>query len=521
GGGTAATVDGDAPITITTGLQASAVQQFFDGDTYENNRWTRLIQDRLNINVEVTFTADISTEAYMNQMNMMLITGNVPDVIRWGDPTWLVQAQSAGLLMDITDIFEQYARPEIQAFREHFPAAFEGVTFNGRLYGIPFLNDNFHTGSYLWIRDDWLEYAGRGAPTTVNEMVELARIFANGDPNGDGSTSFGLGLHQDLVHTNAGTLIGLMAGYGVPARGTGGTFFRGADGNVTFSHIQPGVREALALVRDMYAEGLINPEFVTTDLDTLTAGISTGNYGMMYHMNWGTWHPFNTAFQSMDVIWRPYPNPVADGHQLQVGVASNISDEYFVISANAQNPVAIMEILNLYYEIAVGFEDEANFLRYWDNEQYRLAPIFLGIPTELHAPYVFQAFEDGGATISGVARQAWLFAENFANGTDTSPSAFGTWGQMHTEGLGGSMAIALNIYRPQGALIEDLMGVEIPDIWLQNSSILATMLGTTFTDIIRGTQPIEAFDTFVENWLANGGQETIDQLEIIATAAGQ
>jgi putative aldouronate transport system substrate-binding protein len=260
---------------------------------------------------------------------------------------------------------------------------------------------------------------------------------------------------------------------------------------------------------------LIDPEFVTMDGDSFSAAVSEGRYGMMYHRNWGTWHPFNLTFQSDGVVTRPYPNPVAAGHQLRIGLDSNVGGEYFVISANAQHPEAIMQILNLYNEVAVEFEDEYNFLRYWDNEQYRLAPIFIGIPNELHAPLVFQAFQDGGANITGVARQTWVFAQDFIDGTAAEPSNYGVWGQMHTEGDGGSMAIALNIYRPQGAFVENIMAIERPDIWLQNSSILQTMLETTFTDIIRGTAPIDAFDVFVEQWLLNGGQETLDQLEVL------
>lgn len=498
---------------ITTGMQASAVQVFFDGDNYQENRWTRLIYDRLGIEVDVVFTADTTTEAYETQMNMMLITGDIPDVVRWGDANWLVQAQSAGLLMDITDLFETYARPEILAFRDDFPEAFAGVTFNGRLYGFPFLNDNFHAGQYLWIREDWLEYAGGQPPTTIDEMVEMARIFTHGDPNGDGSTTFGLGLHQAILPpSSAGTLTGLLSGFGVPSHGPGGIFFRAPNGELTFSNIMPEVRYALEVVRNMYAEGLIDPEFVTMDGDSFSAAVSTGRYGMMFHRNWGTWHPFNLSFESQGVVTRPFPVPTAPGHQRRIGLPSNTLSEYFVISANASDPRAIIDILNLYYEIAVGFEDEETFLHYWDNEQYRLAPIFIGIPTELHAPTIFEAFEDGGATISGVARQTWVWAQAFEDGSDTSASAYGTWGQMNPAG---TMAIALNTYRTEGSLVDNLLAADIPDIWLQNSSILNTMVETMFTDIIRGTLPLDAFDTFVEQWLINGGQETLTQLEII------
>jgi putative aldouronate transport system substrate-binding protein len=39
------------------------------------------------------------------------------------------------------------------------------------------------------------------------------------------------------------------------------------------------------------------------------------------------------------------------------------------------------------------------------------------------------------------------------------------------------------------------------------------MLRTTFTDIITGVKPLDAFDQFVSDWLSNGGQQTLDELE--------
>ena len=48
---------------------------------------------------------------------------------------------------------------------------------------------------------------------------------------------------------------------------------------------------------------------------------------------------------------------------------------------------------------------------------------------------------------------------------------------------------------------------------MQNSSVLGDMVNTTFVDIIVGNQPVEYFDTFVENWLNAGGQETLDALD--------
>jgi putative aldouronate transport system substrate-binding protein len=515
----AVTPGGDDRIVVTTGLQATAVQQFFDGDTYEHNRWTRLIYDRLGIHVDVVFTQDATTDAYSNWMNLLLATGDLPDVVRHDDINWLVQAQAAGHLMDITDVFEREASPAVQHYRNTYPLAFQGVTFNNRLYGFPFINDTFHQATYLWLRDDWLEYAGGQPPRTVDEMVEMARLFTNGNPSGTGINTFGFGLSRDLLPGGGfGSISGLIGAFGVPAGPAQDGIFYRRDGRITFSLIQPEVRYALEILRDMFAEGLINPEFVAMDIDAFSAGISEGRYGMMYHRNWGTWFPFNLSFQSEGVVTRPYPAPSVPGRELRLGIGSNIGGEYFVISANAPHPEAIIHILNLYNDIIVDFEDENYFIRYWENEQYRLAPIFIGIPTELHAPVVFQANIDGGANVRGMARRAWQQVFNFEAGSD-APDAFGTWGQMNTQGeFGGSMSIALNYYRPRNALVENIMAVERPDIWTQNASILQTMMETTFTDIIIGNQPLDAFDTFVDQWLAAGGQATLDAMEILYPA---
>jgi putative aldouronate transport system substrate-binding protein len=236
---------------------------------------------------------------------------------------------------------------------------------------------------------------------------------------------------------------------------------------------------------------------------------------MMYHMNWGTWHPFNYSFEKDGVITRPYPVPTAAGHELKMGVESNRGGEIFVISKNCKNPEALMKILNLYNKVAIEFDDQEDFLKYWSDEQYRLCPIYIGIPTELHAPAIFQALEDGGKDIAGVAKQNYQYVLDFESGANRDANAYGTLGQMFTDGKGGSMSIALNTYRPANALVTNIMSTDRPEIWLQNASVLQTLLETSFTDIITGAKPLDSFENFVQEWLRAGGQQTLDELEIM------
>lgn len=507
-------------ITVTWAVQASAVQQFLDGDTYEDNVWSKKIKEELNIDLEIALSADISTDAYNNRMSTLLASGDFPDVLRYNNRTFFKQAQEAGYIQPITDVFDRYATDAVKAYQTKFADSFEGATVDGELYAFPYMNDNFHQAAFLWIRDDWLANTNAEAPQTVEDMVALARKFTFEDPDQNGADdTYGFGLAGSVVQSNYGTLLGLAGAYGVPGYGNTGIFYRGDDGKMTFAYIQPGMKDVLSLVRDMYEEGLIDPEFTAENVASMEEDITVGRLGMMYHMNWGTWHPYNYSYQQDGVITRPYPIPTVEGVEPKMGINSNQTGDLFMVSADSEHPEAIIKILNLYEQLAISSSDPEDFQTYWANEQYRLCPVFIGIPTELFAPEIHEALEAGSPdSLNGTALEYYKYVVGFEDGSladDTN--AYGTWGQMYAESYGGSMKIALD-YQEKGWLITNEMANELPDIWRQNSSVLGDMVDTTFVDIIVGNKPVDAFDQFVTDWLAAGGQQTLDELEALYPA---
>lgn len=508
------------PVEITWAVQASAVQQFIDGDTYENNVWSRLIKEKLNIDLKVVLSADISTDAYKNQMNMLLASGDFPDIVRYDNRTFFNQAIEAGYIQPIGEVFDKYASDAVKQYAVDYADAFAGATVNDELYAFPYMNDNFHQAAYLWIRDDWMENLNAQPPKTVDEMVELARRFTFEDPDGNGvNDTYGFALAGSPVQNNYGTLLGLCGAFGVPGYSNTGVFYRGDDGKVTFSYIQPGMKEALAVARQMYEEGLIDPEFMADNVATMEEDVTTGKIGMMYHMNWGTWHPYNYSYFKDGVITRPYPIPTQEGYEPKMGINSNQTGDLFMVSANCEHPEALIKILNLYEQVAISSSDPADFATYWANEQYRLCPIYIGIPTENFAPIIHKALEAGTSEgLTGTALEYYNYVVGFEDGSladDTN--AYGTWGQMYLNGEGGSMKIALD-YQEKGWLVTNLMASNQPEIWKQNSALLGDMVDTYFVDIIVGNRPLDDFDEFVQAWLAAGGQQTLDELEVMYPA---
>lgn len=508
----------DEPVTVTWAVQSTSVQQFFDGDTYEDNLWTRLIKEKLNIDMVLEYSADRTGDAWRNKMNAVMASGELPDVWMFNDRTFFQQAYESGMLADLTDVFDEYATPALKEYMARYPDSFEGASFDGRLYAFPYMNDNFHQAAYLWIRDDWLENLNAEVPTTIDELVALAHRFTYEDPDGNGvDDTYGFALNKRIVYNNYATILGLIGAYGVPGYGFDGAFYRDEDGNMTYAYLNPGMKDALAVVRQLYADGCIDPEFVVKDVDTMETDVINGTIGMTYHMNWGDWHPFNLSFQDSGVITRAYPIPTAEGYEPRMGIQSNMTGDLFMVSSNCENPEAIIKILNLYNQVVYESDDPSNFLKYWSNEQYRLCPAFVGIPTELFAPEILTALEKGsGDELMGVAKQNYTYVVDFESGANRDPNAYGTWGQMNMNT--GTMGISLNDYVPNGWLVTNEMASVQPDSYLINGSILETITITAFTDIITGEAPLDSFDQYVQDWLNAGGQQVLDELDVLYPA---
>lgn len=498
------------PITITWAIQTAAASKLLDQDTWENNRWSRLIKERLNIDLKVAFTADSSTEAYRTKLNAIIASGVLPDIFKTQDVNVFVQLAQNASLADLTEAVAKYQTPELKAFMERYSDAVQGATVGGKLYAIPRANDNFHEAPFLWIRDDWLAYAGGQYPKTVEEMVEMARKFATGDPdkNGVDGDTVGLGLNKGLISAGHMTMPGLASAFGVPGYGET-IFYRDKDGKMTFSWIQPGMKPALELLSQMYKEGLINQDFTAKDETALVEEVTSGKIGMAYGSNWGTWYPYNNTFKKDGTITRAYPVPTKTGYDYKVGIESNFVGQMTMVSATCKNPEAAIKILDLYISI-VG-ESPENFNKYWNDEQYRLCPVYTDIPNENYEVEIYNALMSGDASkLGGQAKPYYDLVAGFENGTNKDDNAYGTWGQMSKSG---SLQWVINKYEPEGAVVKSILGLARPEIWMQNVSVLDTLTITTFTDIITGAKPVDSFDTFVQDWLKNGGQQTLDELD--------
>lgn len=148
-------------LTITLGrfAEPSAAALFPEGQTFEDNAYTRYIESKLNVDLVDSFEA--GGDAYTNQLATCVASGELPDILTVNSYDTFVEMVNNGLTYDLTDVYEEYASDYIKSLYDSYDGRCLGMaTFDGRLMGIPGTNPDNSVPVLCWMRKDWLDKLG-------------------------------------------------------------------------------------------------------------------------------------------------------------------------------------------------------------------------------------------------------------------------------------------------------------------------------------------------------------------------
>lgn len=231
-----------------------------------------------------------SVAQQQEQFNLMLASGKYPDLIEVANWT-NVAGGPAKLLKDnviirLNDVIDKYAPNLKKVLTEHPDWRRQVVTDEGDLYCFPFLRGDPYllTFSGPTVRKDWLDKLGMQMPTTVDEWHDMLVAFKSKDPNGSGKVDeipynpwYSEGSRSARSAWYRGFLVGA---YGILME------WYQDKGAVKFGALQPEFKEFLKTLTQWYKEGLIDPDYVSTDQKSIDAKI-TGNQVGATSMNTG------------------------------------------------------------------------------------------------------------------------------------------------------------------------------------------------------------------------------------------
>ena len=511
----------DGMVELTYMHKLNGTEKYVGDDDINNNVWTRCYQDDLGIKLNYTIAA--AGDDYTQKLTMAIASNELPDLMDL-PPEEFSELANAGMLADITDSYEKDASDLLkQTIEVDGGIQLASAKVDGKLYGLPQLSAADGTCDLLWIRTDWLENLGLKAPTTMDELIEVAKAFRYNDPDGNGQDdTWGIGFQKAIVSEDGaspGSYEGFFAAYGAYAK----AWVKGDDGKITYSGINNGIKDALTQLNQMYEDGLIDPEFGVKDTVKLGEDISAGKVGMFYGLEGMPWGACKSNIENNpEAEWQCYPIVSATDEPAKPITYVRIS-RYYAANAKCEHPEALVKIANV-------FQDKINSL---DSTEETLNTFGVDPETGINfAEYAafgmdpaiqkcntyYKEIKDtleGNSKIEDIhpeaARYYNVIKTYIDGGMDKASNSLG-WNYYKFIGPEGSWNTIINDYKANDKLVQSaFFGAPTPTM-STNLVSMDKLQSETFVNIIMGTQKPETFDDFVKQWKEMGGDTITDEV---------
>lgn len=225
-----------------------------------------------NVDYKVELTAG---SEYNTKLNLKAASGQLPDMVHFDKldyPTFIRMA-GEGLLLPLNDYLAK--SPNITKMID--PAKLDYVTVDGKIYAVPTGARpepyNLESREGFLVRQDWLDKLGLKQPQTLGEFYEVMKAFTNNDPDGNGKK-------DTIAYTSDKDqeFDGIFGAFGINP-----LFWHERDGKIKKGFVLPETKEALATLQKWYKEGLIDPQFLVTEIKQRNENLINSKYGIMQY----------------------------------------------------------------------------------------------------------------------------------------------------------------------------------------------------------------------------------------------
>lgn len=314
-----------------------------DVNLYNGLKGVEVIEDATGVDVLFQSPPSNSEDAY----KMMVISGDLPDVILWQYSASTDRMYEEGLIIDLTDLIAEHAPNLTRIFNERPELRKEVETADGRIYYFPSINPMLtvedicrRTTAGLIIRKDWLDKLGLSVPNTVDEWYEVLTAFKTRDPNGNG-------VHDEIPFDGWG-LPYFAASYGVLNR-----FCIKPDGTVVYGPMEQEYKAYLETMNKWYSEGLLGSNCLIHSEAWKVENIVNNLTGAFTGMD-NAWRHYLPNLQEnvADAMFAPVPWALSsDGvrYTFRTETAGHMSKMVTTITSDCKDPVAAVKFIDYMY----------------------------------------------------------------------------------------------------------------------------------------------------------------------------
>lgn len=486
------------PITMTIGIPVDLSKAFPEGDSYENNVWSRAYEEELGIKLELAFTAANTDD----KINTLIATGDIPDLLCVNSAQLKMLSNSGLIRDDLYDVYMANAGEGMRTIIEGVggDAAIPSATYDGKMMAIPILNTSpGEEVPVLWLRTDWMQKLGLEDPQNWDDLYKIIDAFVHQDPDGNGvDDTIGLTFSKDLWNSNF-QMDGLFNVFGSYPKKNFWVDDPNEEGKVIFGAFADETRAALEVVSKMYADGLIDAEFAVNDNSAAVQQVASGKCGVVIGAVWDTNSVLYTSNdEDPNADWHALPMVGLDGPTTKVTGNYPII-RYMVFNKDFEHPEAVIKMINLQFKKC--FSDDSTqeiYDTYIEDASGNSGFVAFQIyPWGIFLPAVkneMAADEIVNMGLSSDEVDIWAkpfakYVEGYANG-DAS-----LWRWYRFFGPDGGHLITGKYITDDLYYMNRYYG-PTTDTMAESMSLIDDLVNEMFTKIIMGEETVDAFDTY-------------------------
>ena len=498
-------------VTYTLGQMSGANNSNLpEGNTYEDNAYTRYLKQILNIQNRNIYME--SEDRYDDYVNVLVNDHTLPDVLVVSDREILNTLVENDLVEDLTDVYENCASARIKAmYNSYGPQLLGAGTFDGKLMALPEAVID-HGPCLLWMRKDWINQLGLDEPQTLKEAMEIIRVFQENRMGAeDGEDPVGLVCDTNFVSTtsqNYSVEPIFEKFYAYPRR-----WIQDENGVIVYGSLTEETKAAVAYLRELYAQGILDQNFALRAQNNIRDLVVQGKCGAFFGLWWAPNNPLMDVIESdPQADWEPY-YLTADYQQKDNVYTSFQDNKYVVVRKGYEHPEIVMKIISVLfdfsrYEGAEGTDDAEEINSYFAlNVDPTARPLVINVD---YNEAIYNVTKDIRRVMAGTQKESNLTALEksyydacmvYIDGTDATVEDWAAY-KSRISAVGVLVDGHYKSVRRQYLAESD---GEVPNI-------LATLEKNAFIQMIMGEQSMDYFDTFVEEWYEQGGQELTEQI---------
>lgn len=491
-------------VTYTLGkMSADHNSNMPQGDTYEDNAYTRYLRNMLNIQNENVFEVD--DESYDNNIQMAIADQEIPDVMIVQDQSVLQLLARNDMIEDLTQAYKDCATSRIKAMYSSYGGrVLDSATINGKLMALP--GTNIQNGpNLLWLRKDWMDALNLDKPTNLAEAEDIVRAFIREDPGGNG-TGKTVGLVCDTSLTGdpdrCFQLDVIFSAFGAYPK----KWLQDEEGNVYAGSTAPEAKLALEHLHALYQEKVLDSQFPVRTSSNIRELIVNGQCGSFFGPWWAANDPLMDAYQqNPQAQWQPYLIPTSEDGTLTT-YTHDATNKYIVVRKGYEHPEIIVKMISVLFDYTRYVDRDAQEI----NDYFQLNVDPTARPLAVNVDYqdalfrttksIHQALDGDLAEdeLLNIERSYYDACQAFLQ-NPTSPTAE-AW-SAYT-----SRITAVDLLSDAKLQYVENVFNGSTETMSSKGWILEDLESDAYLQIICGGKPVDSFDTFVEEWNQRGGE---------------